>query len=184
MLYFEKIQTAYFLVSTLILAATIYYIYVSPIKAVEIGRKLDDEKNKYEAKLALFLTLFSHRSSPIHYDFVNALNKIDLVFQDTQPVLNAWRKYYEALNNNPDENQLASWVLLRVELLSAMAISLGYNGLQQTDIQRHYIPVGHQDFLQSDSALREAALNYFRKGDLLYQALLEKNMETEQKSEN
>ena len=121
--YFEIV---YWIVSLLILGFTIYYIKTSPIKAVETGRKLNDEQNKYSAKSELFLTLFSLRGNPTHYNFVNGLNQIDVVFEDVQSVLTAWEKLYESLGNPNQNNAVQNWDLLRTELLSEMAQHLSY----------------------------------------------------------
>jgi hypothetical protein len=94
----DYFEVFYWLVSLSILGVTVYWIKTSPIKAVEIGRKLDNEQNKYNAKRNLFLTLFSLRGNPTHYDFVSGLNQIDIVFQDEQKILTAWANLYNSLN--------------------------------------------------------------------------------------
>jgi len=94
--YFEII---YWVTSFSILCVTAYAVYFAPLKAVKIGRKLNDEQNQLKAKSDLFLTLFSLRGNPTAYTFVNALNQIDIVFQDVPFVLTAWDKLYDSMNN-------------------------------------------------------------------------------------
>jgi hypothetical protein len=74
-------------INVLILGATCVFIYQSknkPLEAVKLGNKLTDTQFKENAKHNLFLTLFSLRGTPLHYDFVKSLNQIDVVFQDCQ----------------------------------------------------------------------------------------------------
>jgi hypothetical protein len=164
----DYFEIAYWAVSLFILGFTIYYIKTSPIKAVEIGRKLNDEQNKYDAKSDLFLTLFSLRGNPTHYNFVNGLNQIDIVFQDVQTVLTAWEKLYESLGNPNQNNAVQNWDLLRTELLSEMAQHLGYQKLKQTAIQRNYSPKAHA--LESDENWnhQQAAKTFFETGTQMH----------------
>lgn len=168
----DYFEISYWAISLLILTATVYYIYYAPIKAVKIGRQLNDEQNKDTAKRELFLTLFAYRGSPVHYEFVNSLNKIDIVFQDEPTVLVAWNKYYDALGQKNINNQEEVWNLLRVDLLSEMALSLGYNKLKQVDIMKNYYPIGHDNQSKEDWELRQAAKNFLKTGHELYGVLL------------
>lgn len=64
-----------------------------------MGGLLDDKQNKYNIKRELFLTLSSLRGSPTHYTFVNNLNMIDVVFEDTPTVLTSWEKLFTAFKH-------------------------------------------------------------------------------------
>lgn len=160
----DYFEIAYWLVSLGILGLTVYWIAISPLKAVETGRKLDNEQNKYNAKRDLFLTLFSLRGNPTHYDFVNGLNQIDIVFQDEEKVLVAWEKLYESLGNTNLTNAVQTWDLLRTELLSEMAQSLGYQKLKQTSIQRNYSPQAHANQDNENWSYHQTAKTYFETG--------------------
>lgn len=161
-------EVGYWIVSLIILGFTVYWIKISPIKAVQTGRKLDDEQNKYNAKRDLFLTLFSLRGNPTHYDFVNGLNQIDIVFQDEEKVLVSWEKLYESLNNKNLANPLQTWDLLRTELLSEMAQSLGYQKLKHTSIQRNYSPQAHVDQSDVNWNHQQAAKTFFQTGTQMH----------------
>ncbi len=154
----------YWLPYFLILIVTIYYIRKSPIEAVIKGGSLTNEQEKDRAKRNLFLLLFSLRGSPLHYDFVGGLNKIDVVFQDTTKVLLAWRTLYDSYGNKTQANAEKNWELLRVELLSEMALHLGYGDLKQVNIQRFYYPEGHENQYQSDSEYRKLKINLYQSG--------------------
>lgn len=159
---FEQFSIGYYIVSGLILIATVYYIAHSPVNAVRIGRTLNNEQQKDNAKRSLFLLLFSLRGSPLHYDFVKGLNEIDIVFEDTPTVLEAWHHHYDSLqiDNQVNENQI--WDLQRTEILSAMALSLGYNRIRQTDMIRSYYPKGHEYRDYKEIEIREAQLAYHK----------------------
>jgi hypothetical protein len=174
----DYFEIAYWIVSFFILCVTALAVYYSPLKAVKIGRKLNDEQNKYDAKSELFLTLFSLRGNPTSYTFVNALNQIDIVFQDEPSVLTAWNKLYDSLNHSNLSNPIETWNLLRTDLLSQMAHSLGYQKLKQTDIQKNYSPQAHADENLENWNQKKAAKKFFESGTKLYKmhiALIEGN---------
>ncbi|MBK5214202.1 MAG: hypothetical protein JJE55_11145 [Flavobacteriaceae bacterium] len=182
----DYFEIAYWLVSLGILGVTVYWIATSPIRAVETGRKLDNEQNKYNAKRDLFLTLFSLRGNPTHYDFVNGLNQIDIVFQDEEKVLVSWEKLYESLGNNNLSNAVQTWDLLRTELLSEMAQSLGYQKLKQTSIQRNYSPQAHANQNDENWSYHQTAKNFFETGAQMHKLWIEgySNPENPKKSQN
>ncbi|WP_426486368.1 DUF6680 family protein [Flavobacterium sp. 2] len=169
----DYFEITYWLISLLILGFTIYYIKTSPIKAVETGRKLNDEQNKYNAKSELFLTLFSLRGNPTNYNFVNGLNQIDIVFEDVPAVLEAWERLYNSLNTKDQVNPIQEWSLLRTELLSEMAQSLGYQKLKQTAIQRNYSPQAHANQDDENWSFNQAAKKFFETGTILYNMHIE-----------
>lgn len=104
-----------------------------------VSVKYQDRKTKKEAQLRLFLTLMADRkSTPITKDWVDALNTIDVVFQDNKKVRQAWREYLDSLNEkSPHFDNSNSF---RLDLLSEMANALGYHHLKQTEIDRFYTP--------------------------------------------
>ena len=169
----DRLEIAFWVVSLLILCVTAYAVYFAPLKAVEIGRKLNDEQNQLKVKSDLFLTLFSLRGTPIAHTFVNALNQIDIVFQDEPKVLLAWNKYYDSLHQQNLANQDDTWSLLRTELLSEMAYSLGYEKLKQTDILKNYFPEGHANQNNQDFEYNQASKKFFETGSDLHEILIE-----------
>jgi hypothetical protein len=158
-----------------ILCVTAYFIYrsiFSPVDAVKTGRKLNNEQQKDNAKRNLFLTLFALRGSPVNYDFVRALNQIDIVFEDTPSVLDAWHTHYDSLQIKGQANENQIWDLQRTNLLSAMAVSLGYNRIRQTDMLKNYYPEGHSNQFREDWELRFAAKQFLTKGNELCEILI------------
>ncbi|WP_297450831.1 DUF6680 family protein [uncultured Alistipes sp.] len=103
------------------------------------GIKYQNRKAKRDAQLQLFLTLMANRkSTPITREWVDALNTIDVVFQDNSKVRQAWREYLDSLNSQSPHFQNNNAFLL--DLLSEMALVLGYKNLKQTEIDRFYTP--------------------------------------------
>ena len=74
-------------------------VAIIPIIVWWLGIKYQDRKAKKEAQMRLFLTLMADRkSNPITKEWVDALNTIDVVFQDNKKVRHAWREYLDSLN--------------------------------------------------------------------------------------
>ena len=114
-------------------------VAVIPIIVWVLGIKYQDRKAKKDAQLRVFLTLMSdRRSNPITKEWVDALNIIDVVFQDNVKVRHAWREYLDSLNDKSP--QFESSNSFKLDLLSEMAMALGYKNLKQTEIDRFYSP--------------------------------------------
>ena len=169
----DSLEIAFWAVSTLILIFNVYYIATGPINAVKVGRKLNEEQHKDTAKSSLFLMLYSLRGSPIHYDFVRGLNQIDIVFEDERKVIEAWRIHRQSLDNKNQVNAQRNWELERTRLLAAMAQSLGYSNINETDMMKDYYPEGHDNYLKSEQEFRDYQSKYFLSGRYLFEALLE-----------
>ncbi len=159
----DNFEIVYWLVTIGVLIVNIWVIAHSPINAVKVGRKLNDEQQKDNAKRSLFLTLFAYRGSPVHIDFVKALNQIDIVFHDTPTVLQAWQNYYTSVGIQNQVNEEKIWELLRVDLLSQMAQSLGYSAIKQTDMTKHYYPTGNWNLWLNDYNLKKAAYDFLER---------------------
>jgi hypothetical protein len=164
-----------FLISTLILIITAIAVWKAPIKAVEIGRKLSDKQNKYDEKMRLFLTLFSLRGMPLNYEFVLGLNQIEIVFQESRDVIDAWRSLHFELLKEETDAQRKIWESHRVSLLSKMALDLGYKGLHENEILKYYYPVGFDYRQQEDSRMRKAQLDYYERSADFFDFLIEQN---------
>lgn len=139
---------------------TIAAIFLGPIVAVRLTRHLDEKKETRQRKLNIFKTLMSTRGaalSPVH---VEALNSIDLEFNSKKrkekDVISAWKAYLHHLNTTGLSDE--SWSMRRadllVELLHSMAIVLAYE-FDKTHIRNSaYIPRGHGEIEDDQSAIR------------------------------
>ena len=104
-----------------------------------LGIIYQNRKAKTDAQLRVFLTLMANRkSNPITKEWVDSLNIIDVVFQDNRKIREAWKSYLDSLNDkSPHFDSNNSYML---DLLSEMALSLGYKDLKQTEIDSFYNP--------------------------------------------
>jgi hypothetical protein len=114
-------------------------LIVGPVAAVLITLWHQKTSRRHEAKERLFMVLMAHRkANPPTVDWANSLNLIDVVFEDSPSVVEKWHETYNILTQQPWNQE--RWVHSYIELLSEMAVALGYNRLRQTDIDRFYAP--------------------------------------------
>jgi hypothetical protein len=121
-------------------------ILASAVIAVVITLWWQERKEKRDAKIRLFTTLMAYRKSyPVSYEWAQSLNLIDVVFADSPKVLDRWHKYFDNLE---DKNPAAvnRRVHIYLELMSEMAKELKFSNLQQTDIDKFYVPQLHGDW--------------------------------------
>lgn len=124
--------------------AQIVSVAVIPFIVWLMGAMWNRKTAKENAKRELFFTLMANRKSVmISKEWVDALNQIDVVFQDNKKVRRAWREYFDSLNEKSQYNDDKESFLL--DLLSEMANSLGYKDLKQTEISRFYNPKAFPD---------------------------------------
>ncbi|MBN9588295.1 MAG: hypothetical protein BGN85_05570 [Alphaproteobacteria bacterium 64-11] len=121
---------------------TLIALVLGPILAVAWTLHHQDRKERRSAKERLFIQLMAHRKSiPISLEWAQALNVIDVVYADHPKVVERWHDLYDTLcTTNPPDSRVQHE---RLELLSEMAKALGYGGLQQTDIDKFYVPDAH-----------------------------------------
>jgi len=108
-----------------------------------------NRKQRLDAKKQLFMTLIIHRQPGMRsYEAVNALNAIDVVFDDSPRIVDLWHRYFDKLCQSPVNWQAANHDYL--DLLSEMARSLDYKAVSQTDIDKCYTPEGHAEFAKQN----------------------------------
>ena len=92
---------------------TIAALILGPIAAVQVEKIIAKHRNTRDRKLSIFKTLMATRGSILSYQHVEALNRIDLEFQEEEyiAVVRAWKEYFdhlcinytsEQMINNPD----------------------------------------------------------------------------------
>jgi hypothetical protein len=112
---------------------------------------------------AIIIYLWSHRKSfPPPQDLANALNLIDVVFEDCPTVINKWHQYYDLLC------QIQAWEEnkqkrehIYLELISEIARSLGYL-IQQTDIDKFYLPRAHGEQAEINAEIQREWLRVLK----------------------
>ena len=160
-----------------------FFIYFAPIKAVKVAKKLENASGKEEAKRHLFFTLFAFRGNAMSQEFINALNTIDIIFQDTPQVTAAWHALRDSFFQSGLINPQLTRDLLKTDLLSKMGISLGYDALSQVDIATYYRPQGHLDDELLDKTLKGTAYQFFLIGHQLYELMIQNGYVTPKSSQ-
>lgn len=113
-------------------------VTIIPIIVWGLGILWQKNKAKDDAKRELFFNLMANRKATPNKEWVDALNTIDIVFQDNKKVRKAWREFYDSLDEKSQYYKESN--SFKLDLLSEMANALGYKNLKQTEIDRFYSP--------------------------------------------
>ena len=142
----------------------IFAVLTGPIIAVQLTRYLDNKKDENERKVIIFKTLMATRVYNGSWSHIEALNRIDLEFDNNdkqeKAVIEAWKEYNDLLHSNlmNSEQWDSKRVDLFVELLHKMAKVLGYN-FDKTHIKNSsYAPRVHAATENENTALRRGLL--------------------------
>lgn len=139
-----------------------------PVFAVLITLWNQERTQKRQAKLQLFLTLMAHRKSiAAPLERTNALNLIDVVYADDSKVVALWHHLYELLGQKPEGVNVEAKNHTYIDLLSEMAKVLGYKNLQQTDIEKFYVPQDAGDNAQMQADLPKELLRVLKATESL-----------------
>lgn len=138
----DQLSLAQFELAKLQAWITAIAIVLGPLAGVVFTLWFQKRKERRDAQHRLFLTLMANRrSNPPTFDWVNALNLIDVVFAHNRDVVGLWHQHYDLLCQDPVNWHLADAKYL--DLLAAIGRSLGYKDLSQTDISKFYSPRAH-----------------------------------------
>jgi uncharacterized protein DUF6680 len=146
---------------------TIIAIIVGPIAALELQRRLDKGREAKNRKLWIFKTLMSFRATPLAPQFVQALNLIDIEFDNKnekeKAVRTAWKILLDHFGELAKPNQPADMnektATLTTNLLIAMGESLGYD-FDEIQIKKGaYYPMGLGNVEQEQHAVRRGILD-------------------------
>lgn len=133
--------------------------------AVLVPPWIEERREKYRAKRWILTALMQTRFTPVADDRIRAFNSIDLIFQDDPDVCAKWASLLEKFKDptylTPQGAAEANRRLL--DLMSAMAKSLGYKSLSQTSIDRSYAPDGYAYQATTAHELTQAAIGFFRQ---------------------
>lgn len=135
-------------------------VLVSPVIAVWVGSYLQTKAEKRKDKIVLFKTLMTERIYGWAYGSVNALNIIDIVFDDDVKVRTAWKNLYGkyAADGGSDETYKEIQELQH-KLLEAMAVSLGYKEKIIWDsIRKPYLPKGMVELQEQQKQFQQGQL--------------------------
>lgn len=139
---------------------TITAIVVGPIVSVQIQKFLEKSKETRKEKIQIFRTLMGTRGNNLTKEHVQALNQIDLVFEDRkyQSVRLAWAEYLDNLNQPFDDTNFSIWLHnnedLLANLLYQMGLALGYNYDKVTIKRNSYTPIGYSNMDKENQSIR------------------------------
>jgi hypothetical protein len=141
-------------------------IFASPIIAVIITLRYGSIQEKRKQKMSLFMTLLANRKTyPIPTSFVDALNTIDVVFHNKKEVVSAWKSLFDSYHIKPFDPDKANKEFLN--LLDAMANSLGYKKIKQTTLDSFYSPSFYTNQLLSQEELSKEILRVLKNSHSL-----------------
>ena len=147
-----------------ILIATVFAIVYGPLRAVEITRRKDQERDAEARKRLILAALMRTRKMTMHPDHVGALNQVQLEFHNHQPVLEAYRAYIANLTEvvPPEGNDLHNFMTRRndrfFDLLHSIANASGVV-IDRHELERlAYVPFGWQTEQNELQAFRTAML--------------------------
>ena len=147
-----------------ILIVTILAIIYGPIRAVEITRRKDLERDADARKRRILAALMSTRKMSMHPDHVGALNQVQLEFFGNQQVMDAYRAYIANLSETVPQpgNDLQNFLNRRndrfFDLLYTMAVATDVM-IDRHELERlAYLPFGWQAEQDGLQALRTAML--------------------------
>lgn len=141
-------------------------ILFSPLIALQVSKRLDEQKERRQRKMWVFYTLMATRNARVSPEHVRALNSIDIEFTKEMAVTLAWKAYLDHLNNSSPD--LAVWGQksddLFVELLYSMNVALHFN-FDKTHLKRGiYSPRAHGE-ADDDAFVIRKALVAIAKGE-------------------
>ncbi|HTZ95754.1 MAG TPA: DUF6680 family protein [Terriglobales bacterium] len=156
----EKLALCAAIFSAIATALAAVATWRAPITAAKLAESLrraaEDASERQRQKMLIFTTLMQERSEIYSKDSVRALNLIDVVFNESRDVREAWSELLSALNMRPMLNYVVDERLRR--LLSAIAADLGIaDQLRNDDLSRFYLPtIQAQERLIREIQLRQA----------------------------
>lgn len=142
---------------------TILAIYFGPIKALQMQRTLDEERETRNRKLGIYKTLMSNRATRLSPAYVQALNLIDIEFtadnENEKTVRRTWHELLDLFESYKDTpNAFDKVTDLTVVMLEAMGKSLGYDFDRVSIKKGVYYPELHVDIEREQTALRKSLI--------------------------
>jgi hypothetical protein len=146
---------------------TIIAIIAGPLVALWLQRFAEKNREIRQNKFLIFKTLMMYRATPLAYQYVQALNVIDVVFnlenEQEKAVREAWAVLLDHLNVNKGQPDFVEKIrTLTATLLTAMGKCLGYD-FGEVYLKRHaYLPEAHGKLEEQQTELRLLLLQVLR----------------------
>ncbi len=140
-------------------------IILGPVLAVVVTMVCSHLKEIRQRKLTIFKTLMATRADSTSRNHVNALNTIDLEFDNKEKeVLSSWKEYRDFLYNSKHREEISYnlWQEERENLLATllhnMALALKYD-FDKAHIKNYsYSPTAHGDLEYENSYIRKGII--------------------------
>lgn len=141
---FTVLTAAFSAIATGFAAIATWYAPRAAAKLAEsLRRDAERHAERQKLKFNVFVTLMQERSQIYSDSGVRALNLIDVVFNESRPVREAWSELFGAFNIKPIQQHVIDERLRR--LLSAIADDIGLaDQLRNDDLGRVYVPAIQQ----------------------------------------
>jgi hypothetical protein len=133
--------------------------------AEALRAKSEVSNEKRRMKLFVFTTLMQERAAYYSSEAVKAFNLIDVVFNESRKVRNAWSEFHAAMDSTNRIPEHAQQERFRI-LLSTMADDIGLTDqLRSDDLNRTYYPTALAEEEHVKSLQRKAAINQLTQNE-------------------
>jgi hypothetical protein len=142
-------------------ALTVWAIFRAPVRALQIQRQLDEEREFRQRRLNVFKTLMTYRATFLAQQFVQALNMIEVEFNrpEEKGIRDSWKELLDLYGNWTQEtNGPEKAQELTAELLIRMGKSLGYDFDKVYIKKGAYHPMFHVNVEEEQHELRRRLL--------------------------
>jgi hypothetical protein len=150
-----------------IAVATIVAIIAGPLFTLLLQKWTEARRERRQQRMWVFRVLMMYRANPIDHNYVQALNLIDVVFNEETDEERAIRNAWKALLDHLQSDQASKAAQEKAQdlgavLLMAMGKRLGYR-LDAVYLKRQaYQPQGHVDVARESNELRRLALDFLK----------------------
>jgi hypothetical protein len=153
--------------ANVIAVLTIVAIITGPLIALGLQRLAEARRERRQQRMWVFRVLMMYRANPIDHNYVQALNLIDVVFNEEtdeeRAIRNAWKELLDHLQSDQASKAAQEKAQdLGAVLLMAMGKRLGYR-LDAVYLKRQaYQPQGHVDVARESNELPRLALDFLK----------------------
>lgn len=135
-------------------------VLFSPIIALWISNKIQENKDKRNDKLWILKILMTQRAIIQDINYVNALNLIDLIFVNSSDVRKAYKALYNEYLNKGESFDPEKINRARTKLIETIVNDLGYKDkITWNEIQEPYVPTWLVDKIDKSNTIMDAQTN-------------------------
>lgn len=132
---------------------------ISGLVATVVTIWWQEKSQKKKEKTKIFEILMAKRYEISSEESVEALNKIDVVFYNSENVRKAWKDFCDA-TDAPDIAQKPQLISDKhLKLLGEIAKDIGYKNIEWDNIKNYYFPTGLLNRKQDETVLRKVQID-------------------------